>query len=306
MEKVQVWKDEKDSFQRTDGVTDEMFSDSRFQAVFYSLTIGETITISPEPYEYSIFVYLLDGNMLLHTKGYEEELHNNNSVLLSDIDKTYILEALSFTRIIIMTSTDLQVEDDAEDYLKILKKVEEKDRGTWGHGRRVGKIAMKIAQEYDESYDLIALGKAATLHDIGKINTPVEILLKPGKLTEEEFAVIKKHPLDTYEILKKSYAEDLAVSALQHHEKLDGSGYPYGLKGDEICLNARIIAIADVFDAMTSERSYHKPAEADFALRYLELHPEAFDIRFVKILRKLLEEGSLDYILSLFHDHPGD
>lgn len=303
MKEIQIWKDEKNKLKQRKSLTEALFQDDKFQAIFYSLENGETITITPESYPTSIMIFVLEGNLVVRTKNFQENLEMNNSFLITDNKKAYILEALSFSKIIGITSNEVQSVDNSDHYLDILKKAEEKDKGTWGHGKRVGKIAMRIAQEYDESYDLIALGHAATLHDIGKINTPTEILLKPGKLTKEEFDIIKKHPIDSYEILSDHYSKDVLEAALQHHERLDGSGYPYGLKGDQICLNARIIAIADVFDAMTSIRSYHEAANDESVMKYIESHPKEFDMRFVKILRQLLENGTIDYIRQLLDGH---
>lgn len=304
MKELQIWKDENQVFQEKTSKTEELFQDDKFQTIFYSLMSGETLTITPEPYSVSIMAYVLEGKLSIHTKTYQEILNVHNSILLSDNQRTYMIEALEFSKLLVITSTEVQSADNSEDYLEILRKAERKDKGTWGHGRRVGKIAMRIAQEYDAAFDLISLGKAATLHDIGKINTPTEILLKPGKLTEEEFEVIKKHPIDSYEILKESCSSRVTQAVLQHHEKLDGTGYPYGLKGDEIGDDARIIAIADVFDAMTSIRSYHEAARDDYVLEYIESHPEAFDMRFVNILKKLVADGIIDYIRTLLEDNP--
>lgn len=304
MKELQIWKDENQVFQEKTSKTEELFQDDKFQTIFYSLMSGETLTITPEPYPVSIMAYVLEGKLSIHTKTYQEILNVHNSILLSDNQRTYMIEALEFSKLLVITSTEVQSADNSEDYLEILRKAERKDKGTWGHGRRVGKIAMRIAQEYDAAFDLISLGKAATLHDIGKINTPTEILLKPGKLTEEEFEVIKKHPIDSYEILKESCSSRVTQAVLQHHEKLDGTGYPYGLKGDEIGDDARIIAIADVFDAMTSIRSYHEAARDDYVLEYIESHPEAFDMRFVNILKKLVADGTIDYIRTLLEDNP--
>lgn len=304
MKELQIWKDENQVFQEKTSKTEELFQDDKFQTIFYSLMSGETLTITPEPYPVSIMAYVLEGQLSIHTKTYQEILNVHNSILLSDNQRTYMIEALEFSKLLVITSTEVQSADNSEDYLEILRKAERKDKGTWGHGRRVGKIAMRIAQEYDAAFDLISLGKAATLHDIGKINTPTEILLKPGKLTEEEFEVIKKHPIDSYEILKESCSSRVTQAVLQHHEKLDGTGYPYGLKGDEIGDDARIIAIADVFDAMTSIRSYHEAARDDYVLQYIESHPEAFDMRFVNILKKLVADGTIDYIRTLLEDNP--
>lgn len=299
MEKRQLWKDETKCVQDNKSRTEELFSDDKFQSVFYSLSTGETITITPESYAVSIMMYVLEGKVLLHAKGFEDVLEGNQSFLLSDIEKSYIVESLGFTKLLCITCSEEQKLEGTNEYLEMIKKVEQKDIYTWGHGRRVGRFAMRIAQEFDASYDLISLGKAGTLHDIGKINTSSKILLKPGALTKEEFDIIKKHPSDTYDILIKDYSESIALSAMQHHERLDGSGYPCGLKGDEILVDALIIAVADVFDAMTSKRSYHDAQADQKALAYLEENELAFDQRFVRILRKLVENGTIDKVRSV-------
>lgn len=298
----QVWKNESHCIEDDHSRTEELFSDDKFQAVFYSLQQGETIAITPEQHPISMILFILDGKALFHSKNYEEVLETNQSVLLTDIENTYVLEGMRFTRLLGITSSSLQYVDHNEAYLEILKKVEQKDIDTWGHGRRVGKIAMRIAEEYDASYDLISLGKAATLHDIGKINTPSKILLKPGKLTAEEFRIIQKHPIDSYDLLKADYGDEVAIPALQHHERLDGTGYPYGLKGDEIGINARIIAISDVFDAMCSQRVYHGERADTEVLAYLEEQEQAFDQTFVRILKTLVENGTIEKVRTMLQE----
>ena len=109
------------------------------------------------------------------------------------------------------------------------------------------------------------------LHDIGKIYVPLKILNKPGRLEAKEFAVIQKHPGKAYELLKKSkIPENVKQGILQHHECIDGSGYPYGKKGQEICREARIVSVADVFEAVTSKRPYHSPMPRPAALDLLK------------------------------------
>lgn len=138
------------------------------------------------------------------------------------------------------------------------------------------------------------------MHDVGKINTPIEILRKPGRLTKEEFDIIKLHPQDSYDILKDSIGEKVAIAAKQHHERLDGSGYPDGLKGDQICMDAKIIAIADVFDAMTCKRIYNQPNPPLEVVKYLEESPDKYDASIVAILRRKVEKGEMDDILTAF------
>jgi PAS domain S-box-containing protein len=143
----------------------------------------------------------------------------------------------------------------------IASTVETKDRYTAGHQRRVSQLACTIAREMDLSSDRVrAIRTAGLLHDLGKISLPAEILSKPGDLTELEFAVIKTHPQAAYDILKniESFGE-IAEIVLQHHERMNGSGYPFGLHGEEILLETRILAVSDVIEAMSSHRPY-RPA----------------------------------------------
>ncbi|GAO36234.1 hypothetical protein SCT_1636 [Sulfuricella sp. T08] len=143
-----------------------------------------------------------------------------------------------------------------------------KDTYTGGHGRRVAfyarQIAIALGLPQEESH---SIGEAASLHDIGKIGIPDAILTKPGKLTPEEFSVIQKHPVMGAEIVQSIPLLSHHVHAVRHHhEHFDGSGYPDGLSGSDIPLAARIIAVADAFDAMSSNRSYRSGVSADRAL----------------------------------------
>lgn len=140
----------------------------------------------------------------------------------------------------------------------IAATVEMRDPYTAGHQRRVAKLATAIATEMGIVDDHIkGLHMASVVHDIGKIHVPAEILSSPAKLSEAEFEIIKTHPKVGWEILKGiDFPWPVAEMVFQHHEKLDGSGYPRGLKGDEILLEARILCVADVVEAMTSHRPY--------------------------------------------------
>ncbi|HPQ67502.1 MAG TPA: response regulator [bacterium] len=139
--------------------------------------------------------------------------------------------------------------------------IEKRDPYTAGHQMRVGQLAKKLAEEMELSAKLIeGTFMAGVVHDIGKIAVPAEILTKPGKLTEEEMALIKKHTKVGYDILNSiDFPWPIAETILQHHERMDGSGYPQGLVGEEICLEARILAVADVVEAMAHHRPY-RPA----------------------------------------------
>ncbi|HMU93296.1 MAG TPA: histidine kinase N-terminal 7TM domain-containing protein [Anaerolineales bacterium] len=176
------------------------------------------------------------------------------------------------------------------------RALELRDKETEGHSRRVTDMTLKIAVAMGVAGDdLEHMRRGAILHDIGKMAVPDEILHKPDKLTDNEREIIKKHPeiatklLSPIPFLKK--ALDIPYS---HHEKWDGSGYPQGLKGEEIPIAARIFAVADVWDAVTSDRPYNKAWPREQALKYFgEQTGKHFDPRVVNIFLKLVEQGEI-------------
>ena len=150
--------------------------------------------------------------------------------------------------------------------------IEKRDPYTAGHQRRVAELSVAIAREMGLSGDRIeGIRFGAMIHDIGKIQVPLEILSKPGRLTEAEYEIIKTHPEAGYEIIKEiEFPWPIDKIVLQHHERLDGSGYPAGLKDGEISLEARIVAVADVVEAMSSHRPYRPAVGVEEALKEIE------------------------------------
>lgn len=154
----------------------------------------------------------------------------------------------------------------------ILETLNAKTEETIEHSDRIEEYSTKICQALGigRSSDLEDIRLLAKVHDIGKITIPDNILNKPGRLTEEEFEVVKKHPEAGYKIIKNITDSDFVCEAvLSHHEKFDGTGYPQGLKGKQIPLFARIISVADAFDAMTTDRVYHKGISTEEAIEEL-------------------------------------
>jgi PAS domain S-box-containing protein len=172
--------------------------------------------------------------------------------------------------------------------------VEMRDPYTTGHQKRVAQLAVAIATDLTLPKDEIhGIHLAAGIHDLGKIRVPSEILSKPGKLTDIEYQLIKAHAQAGYDILKGiEFPWPLANIVLQHHERLDGSGYPQGLKGEQILLGARIIAVADVVEAMASHRPYRAALGTDLALAEIERgRGTAYDPAVADACLKLFREG---------------
>ena len=152
--------------------------------------------------------------------------------------------------------------------------VEMRDSYTAGHQRRVADLAAAIARELGlPDAQIHGVHLAGTIHDLGKIHIPAEILSKPGKLTDTEFRFIKTHSQAGYDILKDvKFPWPIAQIVLQHHERLDGRGYPQGLKGEQILLEARIMMVADVVEAMSSDRPYRPGLGTGAALEEIVKH----------------------------------
>lgn len=172
--------------------------------------------------------------------------------------------------------------------------VEMRDPYTAGHQHRVAELAVAIGQELGlapTQLDTIRL--AGIVHDVGKIQVPAEILSKPGKLSAAEYELLKTHPEAGYQILKNvAFPWPIADIVRQHHERMDGTGYPNGLRGEQILIESRILAVADVVEAMAAYRPYRRALGIDIALAEIERGKGlAYDAQVVNVCLKLLREG---------------
>ncbi|MDN3449703.1 HD-GYP domain-containing protein [Planococcus sp. APC 3906] len=243
------------------------------------------------------FCYILTGKVVGEIDGQKMEFGPHEYFSVSGIKEPVHFEVLTDTSFIWVSTEPVFVHLSKEisALMDIVKQVEKKDRYTYNHGDRVVNYSIKIAKKMKLSkVQLENLNIAASLHDIGKVYISEEILNKPTTLTDEEFNIIKKHPLDGAEMLKGTVYEEAYPILAQHHERLNGSGYPNGLKGEEILLEARIIAVSDTFDAMTEDRSYRKAFNAQFALDEIKgMADTHYDRKVVEAFEEVLKEEGI-------------
>ena len=196
-----------------------------------------------------------------------------------------------------------QIEMGKQTVIAIARTVDAKDQRTSDHSRRVAIYSRQIAEAYGlDEKQCRDIEWAAQMHDIGKIGIPDAILNKPARLTDEEYAIMKSHTTRGAEILKDFTLLDNVIDGAQyHHERYDGRGYPQGLAGEDIPLFARIIGVADAFDAMTANRIYRQQMDFSYVLGEMEKgRGTQFDPQFVDILLKLINDGVID-LNKLYH-----
>lgn len=180
----------------------------------------------------------------------------------------------------------------------IAQTLEQRDPYTAGHQKRVGQLARAIGQELNlDEYVLEGLEFGGLIHDVGKIQVPSDILSKPGKLRKEEMDLIKLHPQSGYEIIKDiKFPWPIGDIVLQHHERLDGSGYPNQLHDRDICFEAKIIAVADVVEAMSSHRPYRPALGLDVTMSEIENKSKIFfDPAVVEACLNLFQNKNFEF-----------
>jgi HD-GYP domain-containing protein (c-di-GMP phosphodiesterase class II)/PAS domain-containing protein len=205
------------------------------------------------------------------------------------IDSTQLFEDLQRNNIELARAYDTTLEGWA-------RALELRDKETEGHARRVVEMTERMAREMAISADeMVHLRRGSLLHDIGKMGVPDSILLKTGSLTEDEWEIMRQHPVYAWNLLSPiSYLRPALDIPYCHHEKWDGTGYPRGLRGEEIPLPARIFAIVDVWDALNSDRPYRKAWQEEMVLEYLkEQAGKHFDPQVVEVFLKILTDNNL-------------
>ncbi len=245
------------------------------------------------------FFYIISGTVVYENQNETVTLEGDDYFYVRDLKEAAYFKTVTEVSMLYIASQPVFhfLSEEIVKLTEMRSKVEAKDMYTHDHGMRLEYLAAKIGEKLHLSKGRLSiLSYAAGFHDLGKLNVPDEVLKKPGKLTSEEFDCIKKHPADGADIIKNTFLKDSAVIILQHHERLDGSGYPNKLKGDEICLEAKIIAVVDTYDAMTSDRPYRKGMDPKVAFAEIKsLVGKHYDEKIVNCFEEVLKEDGIIY-----------
>lgn len=222
--------------------------------------------------------YVLEG--LLRSEFSEpQHLGRGDIVVARDLEDTTIFDVESDVKIICITTqpTFREFSGIVHDLMRLAVEVEVKDKGSAEHCARVSGFAVRMGRQLGLPNDrLLQLDYGAYLHDLGKVKVPLEILLKPARLDEAEWKIIKKHPIYGRELVEGTAISDVGLIIEQHHERFDGSGYPHGLVGTEILTESYLVAVADSFDAMTSNRPYHDASSQQHAVAEIQKGSDRF------------------------------
>ena len=271
------------------------YADETFEINVYKLTCGFNFTLTlPNNYQGKEIYWLSKGTLKQTRTG--KLLEKNDLIILSPSDPCIVLEVIEDSEIILVSSEDSysQTESNFTFLEETIEKIQSKDAYTKEHSLRVMALAHEMIPFLDlteaESYAFV---RAAKYHDLGKVEIPDEILNKPGPLTLEEYNQMKNHVDESVLQLKVHYKALVLRIVSEHHERLDGSGYPRGLKADEISPLGRALAVIDTYDAMTTDRVYKKGKKSKESLEELySLAGSKYDLKYIQILEKLIKAKS--------------
>lgn len=271
--------------------------------VINHIKAASTVWITPgENHNYLEFYRMLSGEATLRRGDKEQPLKAGDSFYFVDYEED--LSLIPHTDIDLLCVTSQPVFGDFMAFINDLNdlnvQIEEKDHYTFGHCKRVMRYAQELSHEMkldDERTHNLLL--AALYHDVGKCYLPLEILNKPGRVTDSEYEQIKRHPAHSAEFLTGRFVPEVARIARAHHERLDGSGYPDGISGDAIPTEARILALADTFDAMTTDRPYKKGKTTQEAIDELSGLTRFYDVQVLEAFKRLADAGTVDEIQRL-------
>jgi putative nucleotidyltransferase with HDIG domain len=221
--------------------------------------------------------YVLSGQLSFQHQEQTVVLSEGDYIVAEGLERAVAFHGLTDVAMVYFSSQPSfnDVGQEAEKLMQLADSIEQKDGYTADHCKRIQDFSLRTAEAMGLSHDrLYLLNYGAYLHDVGKAKLPEGLLQKPGKLTSEEWTIMKQHPTMGRELLENSFLQEVGEIIEQHHERLDGSGYPKGLQSLEISLEAYIIAVADTFDAITTDRPYRAALPVSHALAELRKYAD--------------------------------
>ena len=269
------------------------FKDLNLEVNIYEMKKGNNFFLNPPKNSGAIKTYwLLSGE--IDCRNARKHCFPGDMIVLKTGDDVYQVTAVEETKILVHSLNDNSFDQTEENFryiYSILKQIQDKDAYTYDHSNNVYNWVRKmaVALEYDGQryFDIMMASK---YHDVGKIFIPDEILNKPSGLTQDEYTVMKTHVLKAEDLLCQFFDRKVFEIAILHHERIDGSGYPKGLKGEEISQEGRILAICDSYDAMTSDRVYKVGKSKEKAIIELRaLAGTLYDPELVETFIKIIE-----------------
>lgn len=247
-----------------------LYNNEQFSFEYYHLFKEHSLHINLDgEEEIKLLYFLLKGKCEFYLDN-ERIVSEPFELLEINTTSGFNIYALEEISLLYISLSDSKINLKTDELSKQIERLENKDDYLKGHNYRVSKYALIILEEMGLKLNTDNLNYAASYHDIGKIKISPDIVHKESSLTPKEFEVMKMHPIYSYEIIKPILGEDIAYIAKCHHEKLDGSGYPLHLKGDAIPIEAQIIAVADIFDALTTKRTYRDAYSFNDAIKIME------------------------------------
>ncbi|MGL4798472.1 MAG: HD-GYP domain-containing protein [Cellulosilyticaceae bacterium] len=269
------------------------------QVMIGNIPKNQKLYIGPNALDETLeFLYVISGHIQFKIDGEIVEVKAGDSFYIRDLEEDVVGHMEEDTKILYYTTEPhyANISDELKELRKVLNQIEQKDCYTKGHSTRVAMYAATFLQHSEKNIaSAKKLGYAAQLHDIGKCKIADEILQKPGRFTPEEREEMNKHSLYSAKMLREEFQFDEEICHMVecHHERYDGSGYPYGLKGEEIPIEARIIAIVDTFDAITTKRPYQPARTIEEAIEEMNRFAHEFDPEFFEIFKKLVRSGHI-------------
>lgn len=243
------------------------------------------------------FFYIVEGSATLVTKDGAVELKENDCFYTKKLKSKIMLRSNTDLKILCVSTCPVfnHIDNFCDELNYLIDKITEKDEYTKQHCKRVADYCLFLSRKLkcsEEMFDNLVV--ASLFHDVGKCLIPDEILQKRGRLSKDEFDEIKKHPGYTKNLLTGKFSDEIIKIASEHHERLDGSGYPYGLSGNQLTLEVKIIAVADSFDAMTTVRPYNRLKSFREAADELYAQKDKYDQNVTRALKEMVESGELE------------